>query len=86
MPNFLIGHGDTLVHQVAVKGGGGEPVFAYTYEEARDRFALKAEQLASDVADLPDAACPNGEAVALLTLHPKSTAPIAKSYWTSANR
>ena len=36
MPNFLIGHGETLVQALTPPGRRFDPVFAYTYEQATE--------------------------------------------------
>jgi len=76
--NFLLANGEKLTQTIEPPGGGGPKSHPYLFEEAVSRLAAKATKLAIDVASLPSQACPNDEAVAILTLHPSY---LAKSYF-----
>jgi hypothetical protein len=75
--NFLLGYGERLVENITIQRGGEGPKLPYSFSEARKRLAPQIQATARALADLPDAACPRDEAVALLTLHPQF---LAKSY------
>lgn len=77
-PRFLLGYGERLTAAVAPppRGGGGD--LAYTLDEAVRRLAPMAAATSTDLNNLPSDACPNDEAVAVVTLHPQS---LAKSYY-----
>ena len=79
-PNFLLGYGERLVEPVSVEPGGGPKSYAYTFDEAKKRIAPLAKKTSKALDRLPDAACPNDEAVGIITLHPQW---LAKSYHPS---
>ena len=76
-PRFLLGYGERLTGRVPAPNSGPPPGPAYSFDEAIARLAPEATALSSTLDSLPSAACPEGEAVAVLTLHPQS---LAKSY------
>ena len=78
--NYLLGFGERLTAQVEIGGGGGPKVPPYSFEEARRRLAPMLANAASAFDALPEKACPNGEAVASVTLHPEY---FAKSHYPS---
>jgi hypothetical protein len=79
-PNYLIGFGQRLVHPITLRTGGGDKAYPLSFEEARKRLTpLWAETLAA-VGTLPEAACPNDEAVIAITLYP---AFLARTYYPS---
>lgn len=69
--NFLLGHGERLTGPVSVPSGGGSKKEPYDFPTAKKRMAqqLSATRIALD--SLPAEACPNDEAVALVTMHPR---------------
>jgi hypothetical protein len=69
---FLLGFGERLTEPVPPPGGGNEPKSPYTVDEARDRLVPLITSTAEAFSDLPDDACPNNEAVAIITLHPQA--------------
>lgn len=69
--NYLLGYGERLTTPVETPGGGGPKAALYGFEEARDRLAPMVRRVASALAELPASACPDGQAVASLTLHPE---------------
>lgn len=77
-PNYLLGYGERLTEPVEIKGGGGDKAPPYLFDEARDRVARMLQSTAESLRALPESACPDGQAVASLTLHPEY---FAKSYF-----
>jgi len=75
--NFLLGYGERLVEQVVVTIAG-DKTHPYTFEEARARLAPQIKSAAREIESLPPEACPKGQTVALVTLHP---AYLAKTYF-----
>ena len=76
--NYLLGYGERLTAPVDIASGGGPKTPPYSFEEARLRLAPMLASAALAFDGLPDRACPNGEAVASITLHPEY---YAKSYF-----
>ena len=79
-PNFLIGYGERLVDPINAPPSGGPKYPPYSFSEAQARVLTMVRRTAQDLGALPDLACPNGQAVAVLTLHPQY---LAKSYFPS---
>lgn len=75
---FFLGYGERLTSRVAPPGGGGGPEPAYTFEEAAARLAPLVAATVSDLEALPRRACPENQAVGIITLHPQW---MAKSYY-----
>lgn len=76
--NFLLGNGHRLTSPVKV-GKKQEPKPPpYELAETRDRLTPQFAAAAKAFSRLPDAACPDGYTVGLVTLHPEYT---AKSYF-----
>lgn len=78
--NYLLGYGERLVAPIAPPKKRGEKSNPYTFEEARASVRSLATKASFLLDSLPQAACPDDEAVALLTLHPTY---IAKSHHPS---
>lgn len=77
-PNFLLGNGHRLTSPVKV-GKGMEPKAPpYDLGTAKQRLSSQFATAVAEFAELPTAACPDGYAVGLITLHPQYT---AKSYF-----
>ncbi len=77
-PNFLLGNGHRLTSPVRI-GKNMEPKPPpYDLTEAKGRLASQFSAATAKFAELPAAACPDGYAVGLITLHPEYT---AKSYF-----
>ncbi|WP_439901431.1 S8 family peptidase [Microbacterium azadirachtae] len=74
---FLLGYGERLTAPVTGPASSPPPGPAYSFEEAIQRLAPEAIEVSSSLDALPAEACPNNEAVAVVTLHPQS---LAKSY------
>jgi hypothetical protein len=69
--NYLLGYGERLTEPLLppkLRPTKNDP---YTFERAKERLAPRINRVADDVAALPAAACPNDQAVAVLTLHPR---------------
>lgn len=77
-PNYLLGKGERLVHEVTIKSGGDEKPLPYDFDAAKTNLVAKFQQVAQELDALPAVACPNNEGVAGITLHPGQ---IAKSYY-----
>ena len=76
--NFLLGKGERLVEDIVSVPGGGAKQHAYTFFEARTRLAPMLDQVIFGIDRLPENACPDDQAVAMVTLNPEY---IAKSYF-----
>lgn len=76
--NLLLGYGETLTGNIKIASGGGKKNVPYTYEENKPFIMDNIKNFLSIVDNIPDAAKPNGEAVAKIYLHP---AFLAKSYF-----
>ena len=76
--NFLLGYGERLTNNIIPVTGGGEKNHPYGFEESIARLSSCAAAVTDEIAHLPHRACPNDEAVAILTMHP---AYLAKSYF-----
>jgi len=79
--NYLLGYGERLTSPVDVGSGGGPKHPPYTPAEARDRVGPMLTRAASALESLPEKACPQGQAVVSITLHPEY---YAKSYFPGA--
>lgn len=69
--NFLLGHAERLSTPVTVKTGGQPKKAPYTFSAARTRASTELKVVKQEFKKLPDDACPNDEAVAVVTLHPR---------------
>jgi hypothetical protein len=76
--NYLVGFGERLVRPISLKSGGGEKLFPYTFDEARERLSGQFMRTAANLEKLPALACPDGQTVVAFTLHP---AFLARSYY-----
>jgi hypothetical protein len=76
--NFLLGKGERLTSDVIVRSGPPNKQAPYTFGEARERLTPMLMATVEALYDLPDLACPDGQAVASVTLNPEY---IAKSYY-----
>lgn len=74
---FLLGFGERLTERIAPPGGGGGSDPAYDFAEAIDRIGPMVANTSAALMALPAQACPDDEAVGVVTLHPQW---IAKSY------
>ncbi len=74
---FLLGYGERLTGRVPAPPRGRATEPAYSFEEAVNRLTPQVENLSLELARLPTAACPENEAVGVITLHPQA---LAKSY------
>lgn len=78
MTNYLIGKAERLVKATIGAGGGGDKNPVYSFAEARSRLQPMIGQVTRLIDSLPQAACPDDQAVAALTVNPEY---IAKSYY-----
>lgn len=69
--NFLLGEGERLAQKVKIKRAGGTKNAPYDFPTAKARIAERLQTVEAEIAKLPDDACPRGEAVAVVTLHPR---------------
>ncbi|HYP97846.1 MAG TPA: S8 family peptidase [Polyangiaceae bacterium] len=69
--NFLLGQGERLVTNVQVPKAGGDKNPPYDLRTAKTRIAERLARFGTQITQLPDSACPRGEAVAVVTLHPR---------------
>jgi hypothetical protein len=76
-PRFFLGNGERLTSRIPPPGGGGGSDPAYSFHDAIVRLSPMVGAAAMALDDLPDVACPQDEAVGVVTLHPQW---IAKSY------
>jgi len=76
--NFLLGKGERLTEPVSVSHTGRAKEMPYSFQQARNRLLPMVASTSASLNALPDAACPKGEAVSAITLHPEF---LAKSYY-----
>lgn len=69
--NFLLGNGEKLTTPVEVPTGGGAKRAPYSFEAAVRHLQPRLRRIADAVTALPEAACPDDVAVAVLTMHPR---------------
>lgn len=69
--NFLLGKGELLTGNVDVPSGGGDKNPPYAFENAKKRVTEKLQKTNRVFTQIPSAACPGEEVVALLTVHPR---------------
>lgn len=78
-PRFLIGQGEKLSQEISRPPRGmGDKAHPYDFFEARERLAPQWRSAVGDIEALPQLACPGGESVLEITLHPSY---LAKSYY-----
>lgn len=76
--NFLLGKGERLTEPVSVSHTGRAKEMPYSFQQARSRLVPMLTSTSDSLNALPDAACPKGEALSAITLHPEF---LAKSYF-----
>jgi hypothetical protein len=69
--NFLLGSGERLTSAVNVPTGGGEKNPPYSFAVAQRRVAERLDAAVLKLDATPADAAPNGEVVAVMTLHPR---------------
>ncbi|HVJ06464.1 MAG TPA: hypothetical protein VM578_12390 [Candidatus Saccharimonadales bacterium] len=69
--NYLLGSGERLTGAVDITKGGGPKNPPYTFQVARQRIVTRLSSTLKAFSILPGDAKPNGEVVALLTMHPR---------------
>lgn len=77
-PNFLLGNGHRLTADIAIERPVVPGPPPYSFSESKARLGPQVSQLVTELAQLPNAACPDDYAVGLITIHPEYT---AKSYF-----
>ena len=70
---------ERLTAAVEIAGGGGEKKPPYSFEEARSRLVPMLQSAAAALDALPEKACPNGQAVASLTVKLKELVSASES-------
>ena len=78
--NFLLGKGERLVEDIVGARSGAPKQHPYTFVEARTRLIPMLDEAVLRIDKLPQTACPDDQAVAMVTLNPEY---IAKSYFPS---
>src|ERR1700676_1958856 len=76
--NFLLGKGERLTSDVKVPSGKVIKLSPYTFAQAKERLQPMLSEMTAAMDAIPNAACPNDQAVATITLNPEY---IAKSYY-----
>ena len=79
-PRFLLGYGERLTDPLEPIMGGAPKKQAYSFNAAQSRLVPRVQAVVQILDRLPEKACPNDEAVAVVTVHPEY---IAKSYYPS---
>jgi hypothetical protein len=69
--NFLLGNGERLTRPEEKYSHGGSKHSPYTFGEAQNRLSAKLQQTVAENAKLTPEVCPNGETVAIVTMHPR---------------
>ncbi len=69
--NFLLGRGERLTGKVSVPRGSGPKYPPYGFEESQARLAARATKTVAELDKLPSSACPGGQAVVAIELHPR---------------
>jgi hypothetical protein len=69
--NFLLGNGERLTQPVQVPSGGGDKNPPYDFTRARKRLSTKLKETTKAFESVPADACPGGEVVAVVTMHPR---------------
>lgn len=69
--NFLLGNGERLTRPVQVPSGGGDKNPPYDFPRARKRLGAKLKETTKALKSVPPEACPGGEVVAVVTMHPR---------------
>jgi len=79
--NYLLGRAEKLVRKIEPPKMKPSKAHARSFEEARKLLVPMVRATADSIAAVPAEACPDDEAVALVTLHPSY---LAKSYFPDA--
>ncbi|REE86347.1 S8 family peptidase [Cupriavidus plantarum] len=69
--NFILGRGDSLTLPVAYQNRDGRSEPPYTWDAQRAYLTPLLKKQAEDMARLPSEACPEDQAVSVITLHPQ---------------
>src|SRR5579863_7318868 len=68
--NFLLGRGENLTAKFDYEHGGGPKKIPQSFEAAKELLLPQIKEVAKTIKSLPEKACPNGNAVFDITLHP----------------
>ncbi len=79
--NFILAHAERLISDVEHVSSPVDKVAPYTVDEAEQRLEPQIADTVEKTRQLPALACPGGETVIAVTLHPEY---IAKSYYPEA--
>jgi hypothetical protein len=69
--NFLLGQGERLTSDTLISRGGSPKNPPYDFATARRRASTSLGKTIRSLQSLPSDACPNDQAVAVITLHPR---------------
>src|ERR1700723_2890444 len=78
--NYLLGYGERLTAAIDPPRRRPEKANAYTFAESKVRLAPRIREVATEIMELPAAACPHNESIVAVTIHPSY---LAKSYFPS---
>lgn len=78
--NYLLGYGERLTVGIDPPRRRPEKADAYTFAESKVRLAPRIREVATEIMELPAAACPHNESIVAVTIHPSY---LAKSYFPS---
>ncbi|MBI4833108.1 MAG: hypothetical protein HY801_16450, partial [Candidatus Lindowbacteria bacterium] len=76
--NYILGRGENLVRRIEPPKIDPQKAHPYKVREARNRLLPKLRETAKVLNQLPEDACPRGQTVASIVMHP---AYLAKSYY-----
>jgi hypothetical protein len=71
--NFLLGNGEKLTGKVDISSGGGDKNPPYTISEVKHRISKELTLATREFSLLPALACPDDNAVGVVTIHPRYT-------------
>ena len=69
--NYLLGYGERLTTPVPAVRGGGPKNPPYVFEYAKKRISAQLKVVREKLTVIPEKACPNDEAVLIITMHPR---------------
>ncbi|HWS99697.1 MAG TPA: S8 family peptidase [Pyrinomonadaceae bacterium] len=69
--NYLLGNGEKLTGPAERRRGGGDKTPPYEFSHAQQRISERIGKAAERIKQLPAEACPGGEAILTLTMHPR---------------
>ena len=84
--NFLLGQGERLASEVPIRKAGGTKELPYDLSTAKSRIAQCLARVEAQIANLPDDACPRGEAPASSCARRRRVTPPAGAPVAGATR